>query len=51
MSNSSIQPIDRTLSGVTALDKRGPGSDGNEGYSEFPKATILHSMYATAQDD
>ena len=30
MSNSSIQPIDRTLSGATTLGQSGPGSDGNE---------------------
>ena len=27
---SSIQPIDRTLSGVTTLSQSGPGSDGNK---------------------
>ena len=31
MSNSSIWPIDRTLSGATTLGQSGPGSDGNEG--------------------
>ena len=30
MSNNSIWPIDRTLSGATTLDQNGPGSDGNE---------------------
>ena len=31
MSNSSIWPIDRTLSGATTLDQSGPGSNDNEG--------------------
>ena len=31
MQFSSIQPIDRTLSGATTLKQSGPGSDGNEG--------------------
>ena len=31
MSNSSIWPIDRTLSGATALGQSGPGSNGIEG--------------------
>ena len=31
MSNTSIQPIDRTLSGATTPGQGGPGSDGNKG--------------------
>ena len=31
MSDSSIRPIDRTLSGATTLGQSGPGSDDNEG--------------------
>ena len=31
MSNSSIWPIDRTLSGATTLGQSGPGSNDNEG--------------------
>ena len=31
ISNSSIRPIDRTLSGATTLGQSGPGSNGNEG--------------------
>ena len=31
MSNSSIRPIDRTLSDTITLSSSGPGSDGNEG--------------------
>ena len=38
---SSIWPIDRTLSGATTQDQSGPGSNGNEGYSVFPKAPAL----------
>ena len=30
MSNSSIWPIDRTLSAATTTDQSGPGSNGNE---------------------
>ena len=31
MLNSSIQPIDGTLSSATTLSQSGPGSNGNEG--------------------
>ena len=31
MTNSSIWPIDMTLSGATTLNQSGPGSDSNEG--------------------
>ena len=31
MRNSSIGPIDRTLSGATTMGQSRPGSDGNEG--------------------
>ena len=31
MSNNSIWPIDRTLSGATTLGQSGPETDGNEG--------------------
>ena len=37
MANSSIWPIDRTLSGVTTPGQSGPGSDGNEGVLCNPK--------------
>ena len=30
MSNSSIWPLDRTLSGTTTLGQSGPGSDDNK---------------------
>ena len=38
---SSILPIDTTLSGATTPGQRGPGSDGNKGYSTFPKTPAL----------
>ena len=38
---SSILPIDRTLSGATTLSHSGCRSNGNEGYSAFPKAPAL----------
>ena len=41
MSNSSIWPIDRTLSSATTPDKSEPGSDGNEGVLHIPKAPAL----------
>ena len=46
MSNSSIWPIDRTLSGATTPDQSGPGSDGNEGVlhiSQSSKAELSSS--------
>ena len=36
MSNSSILPIDRTISGATTLSQHRPGSDGNEGVLKAP---------------
>ena len=36
MSNSSIWPIDRTLSGVTTLGQNEPGSNGNEEVLHIP---------------
>ena len=33
--NSSIRSIERTLTGTTTLSHSGPGSNGNEGYSNF----------------
>ena len=41
MSNSSIWPIDRTLSGATTLDQSGPGSDGNEGVLCIPQSSSI----------
>ena len=40
MSNSSIWPIDRTLSDATTLGQSGPGSNGNEG--------VLHILQSTS---
>ena len=41
MSNSSIWPIDRTLSGASTLDQSGPGSDGNEGVLLLPQISSI----------
>ena len=41
MSNSSIQPIDRTLSGATIPGLSGPGSDGNEGVLHIPQSSSI----------
>ena len=58
MSNSSIWPIDRTLSGAAASWQSGPGSDDNEGVlrilyqSVFDFIWLLYlieSMYACAR--
>ena len=38
---SSIQPIDRTLSGATTLGQSGPGSDGNEVLLQIPKSSSI----------
>ena len=43
MSNSSIGPIDRTISGATTLSQSGPGSNGNEG--------VLHSKTGASLSD
>ena len=41
MSNSSIWPIDRTLTGATTLSQSGPGSDGNEGVLCIPQSSSI----------
>ena len=41
MSNSSIVPIDRTLSGVTPTGQSGPGSDGNERVLGIPQSSSI----------
>ena len=41
MSNSSIWPIDRTLSGATTSDQSGPESDGNEGVFCIPQTSNI----------
>ena len=38
MSNSSIRPIDRILSGATTPGQSGPGSDSNEGVLHIPQS-------------
>ena len=37
MSNSSIRPIDRTLSSANILGQSGPESDGNEEVLKIPQ--------------
>ena len=39
MSNCSIWPIDRILSGAINLDQTGPGNDGNEGVLHIPQSS------------
>ena len=41
MSNSSIWPIDRTLSGATTLDHSGPGSNDNEWVLCIPQRSSI----------
>ena len=41
MSNSSIWPIDRTLSGATTPGQSGPGSDGNEGVLRISQSSSI----------
>ena len=41
MPNSSIWPIDRTLSGVTTSGQSGTGSDGNEGVLHIPQSSSI----------
>ena len=39
MSNSSIWPIDRTLSGATTPDHRGAWSEGDKGLHHIPQSS------------
>ena len=41
MSNSSIWPIDRILSGATTQNLRGPGNDSNEGVLCIPQSSNI----------
>ena len=41
MSNSSISPIDRTLSGATTLGQSEPGNDGNEEVLHIPQSSSI----------
>ena len=41
MQFSSIQPIDRALSGATIPDQSGPGSNGNEGVRRIPQSPSI----------
>ena len=41
MSNSSVYPIDRILSGAyPTASQSGPRSDGKKGYSTFPRTPV-----------
>ena len=44
MSNSSIWPIDRTLSATTTLDQSEPRSDGNEGVFCIPQSSSIRGV-------
>ena len=44
VSNSSIWPIDRTLSGATILRQNEPGSDDNEEVLHIPQSSIDWSL-------
>ena len=41
MSNSSIWPIDKTLSGDTTPGQGGPGSNSNEGVLHIPQGSSI----------
>ena len=41
MSNSSIWPIDGTLSGAITLGQSGPGSNGNKGVLHIPQSSSI----------
>ena len=41
MSNSSVEPIDRILSGAITLAQSGPGSNGNEEVFHIPQSSII----------
>ena len=48
MSNSSIWPIDRTLSGPTTPGQSKPGSDGNEGVLSIPQIFCINRVSPSA---
>ena len=45
MTNSSIWPLDNTLSDTTTPGRSGPGSNGNEEYSTLSKALALLELH------
>ena len=47
MLNSSILPIDRTLSGATMPGQSGLGSDGNEGVLGIPQSSSITGISAS----
>ena len=42
MSNSSIWPIDSTLSSAITLGQNGPGNDDNEGLLRIPQSSNVN---------
>ena len=48
MSNSSIWPIDRTLSGATTQGQSGTESDGKEGVPRIPQ---ISSIFGASPSD
>ena len=48
MSNISIQPIDRTLSGATTPGQSGPESDGYEGVIRISQTSIITETSTSA---
>ena len=44
MSNTSIWPIDRTLSGYSTPGQSGPGSNRNEGVTHIPQSSITGAL-------
>ena len=48
MSNSSIWPIDRILSGTTTLSQSEPGSDNNKGVLCIPQSSSITSSITGA---
>ena len=43
MTNSSVEPINKALSGATNLGQSGPGSDGNEGVLRILQSSSITS--------
>ena len=51
MSDSSIWPIDRTLSGAISPGQSEPGSDGNEEVLHFPQSLLpIHAITEASSD-
>ena len=48
MSNTSIWPIDKTLSGAATSDQSGPENNGDEGVLHIPQ---IHNIPRASQSD